>query len=126
MSEETRLLAYFVGTEVKGRISRRVLQENFRKNEHFLPPDTHTCLCVSRGKKCSFSRKFGVLCFLVTPALRFTLLPYCQGFCAVDERRFIAENLKCVRNENSSIQNKLASFFMSNTAQKMKFSIKDF
>ena len=30
---------------------------------------------VSVGKKCSFSGKFGVLCFLETPALRFALLP---------------------------------------------------
>ena len=27
-------------------------------------------------KKCSFFGKFGVLCFLVTPNLRFALLPY--------------------------------------------------
>ena len=41
---------------------------NFLKNEHFfLPPDTNTYVCVSRGKKCLFFRKFGGLCFLVTP-----------------------------------------------------------
>ena len=33
--------------KAKGRISKRVFQDNktrqiFRKNEHFLPPDTHT------------------------------------------------------------------------------------
>ena len=28
------------------------------------------------GKKCSFFGKFGVLCFIVTPVLRFALLPY--------------------------------------------------
>ena len=33
-------------------------------------------MCVSRGKKCSFFEKFGVLCFLATPVLRFALLPY--------------------------------------------------
>ena len=39
----------FVGNKAKGRISKRVLEENkacqinFPKNEHFLPPlDTHT------------------------------------------------------------------------------------
>ena len=32
--------------------------------------------CVSGGKKCSFFGKFGVLCFLETPVLRFALLPY--------------------------------------------------
>ena len=30
---------------------------------------------VSGGKKCSFFGKFGVLCFLETTVLRFTLLP---------------------------------------------------
>ena len=32
-----------------------------KKNEHFLLHDTHTHVCVSGGKKCSFIRKFGVL-----------------------------------------------------------------
>ena len=36
-----------VGNKAKERISKRVFQENkarqiFPKNEHFLPPDTHT------------------------------------------------------------------------------------
>ena len=26
--------------------------ENFRKNEYFLPPDMHMCVCVSWNKKC--------------------------------------------------------------------------
>ena len=30
----------------------------------------------SGGKKCSFFGKFGVLCFLETPVLKFALLPY--------------------------------------------------
>ena len=47
----------------------------FPKNKHFLPPDTHTHVCVSGGKKCSFFGNFGMLCFLETPILRFTLLP---------------------------------------------------
>ena len=33
-------------------------------------------LCVSGGKKRSFLGKFDVFCFLETPVLRFTLLPY--------------------------------------------------
>ena len=48
----------------------------FRQNEHFLLPDTHTYLCVSEGKKCSFFEKFGVLCFLVTSILKFALSSY--------------------------------------------------
>ena len=36
-----------IGNKAKGQISKRVFQEDkapqiFRKNEHFLPPDTHT------------------------------------------------------------------------------------
>ena len=46
---------------------------NFPKNEHFLPPDTHTYVCVSGGKKCSFFGKFSVLCFLETHVSRFAL-----------------------------------------------------
>ena len=64
----------------KGRISKQVTRiqsmPNFPKNEHFLPPDTHTYVCVSGGKKHSFFRKFGMLCILVTSVLRFALLPY--------------------------------------------------
>ena len=51
-----------VGNKAKGRISKRVFQENkarqiFRKNEHFLHPDTRTYVGVSGGKKFSFFRK---------------------------------------------------------------------
>ena len=37
-------------------------------------------VCVSVSKKCSFIRKFEVLCFLVTPILRFALLHYYWWF----------------------------------------------
>ena len=49
---------------------------NFPENKHILPPDTHTNVCISRGKKYSLFGKFGVLCFLVTSVLRFALLNY--------------------------------------------------
>ena len=42
----------------------------------FLPPDTHTYVCVSEGKKCSIFGKSGVPCFLVATVLRFILLSY--------------------------------------------------
>ena len=45
---------------------------NFPKNEHFLPPGTHTYVCVSEGKKCSFFGSFLLLRFEIQP---FTLLP---------------------------------------------------
>ena len=53
---------------------------NFPKKKNFLPPDTHRDVWVSGGKKCSFFGKFDVLCSLVTPVLRFTLLPYYRRF----------------------------------------------
>ena len=66
---------------LKGRSSKRAFHENkarqiFRKNEHFLPPDTSAYVYISEGKTCSFFGKFGVLCFLETPFSRFVLLPY--------------------------------------------------
>ena len=47
-----------------------------KKKRTFLHTDTHTYVCVSGGKKCSFFGKFGVICFLVTSVLRLTLLTY--------------------------------------------------
>ena len=57
-------------------LTRKQSTQNFPKNEHFLPPDMHTYVCVSGGKKGSIFGKFGMLCFLVTSVLRFALLPY--------------------------------------------------
>ena len=61
---------------LKTSVSRKQSTPNFPKIEHFLPPDTHTYVYVSGGKKCSFFGKFGVLYFLETPVFRFALLPY--------------------------------------------------
>ena len=41
---------------------------------------TRTYVCVLGGRKCSLFEKFGVLCFLVTPVLRFALLPYYRWY----------------------------------------------
>ena len=61
---------------IETAITRKESTPNFPKNEHFLSPDMHTYVCVSGGKKCLFFRKIGVLCFFVTPVLRFALLRY--------------------------------------------------
>ena len=70
----------FVRNKAKGEsqngVSRKQSTPDFPKNEYFLPPGTHMYVCVSGSKKCSFFGKFGVLCFLETPVLRFALLPY--------------------------------------------------
>ena len=72
--------------------------ECFKKTKyakHFLqpPPPFDACVCVSGGKKCSFFGKFGVLCFLETPTLRFVLLPYCLRFQCF---RQSSSHLKCL------------------------------
>ena len=59
---------------LKTELRRKQSTPNFSKNEHFLPPDAHTYVCVLGGKKCSVFGKFGVLCFPLTSVLRFTLL----------------------------------------------------
>ena len=61
---------------LKASVRRKQSTPNFPKNEHFLPPDKHAYVDVSKGKKCSFFGKLGVLCFLKRPVLRFALLPY--------------------------------------------------
>ena len=72
---------HFLGSKAKGRVSKRLLQENmasqiFRKT-NISYPMIRTRLCAyQEGKKWSFFGKFGVLFFLVTPVLRFLLLPF--------------------------------------------------
>ena len=56
--------------------SRKQCTSNFPQNRHFLPPDTHTHVCISENKKCLFCGKFDVFCFLEIPVLRFALSPY--------------------------------------------------
>ena len=70
------------GNKARGRISKRVFQENwarqiFRKTNIFL---RRTYVCISRGEKCSFFGKFEAPCFLRTPVLRFALLPYYRRY----------------------------------------------
>ena len=62
-----RAKSELVGNKAKGRISKRVFQEN----------KALTCayVCVSGGK-CLFFGKFGVLCFLETTVMSIALLPY--------------------------------------------------
>ena len=74
-----RLIGNYAGNKAKGRISKRVFQENkareiFRKT-NISYPATHTYVFVSGGKKCSFFGTVGVL-FLETPVLRSALLPH--------------------------------------------------
>ena len=54
------------------------LSNNIEDNVDSSPFNIAMRTCVYRARKCSFFEKFGVLCFLVTPVLRFALLPYCR------------------------------------------------
>ena len=43
---------FYCGTQTNTiGIIHLLLKQNLPKNQHFLPPDTHTYMCVSRGKK---------------------------------------------------------------------------
>ena len=75
-------LCFLVGNKAKGRILKQVFQENkahqiFRKT-NISYPLIHTRTCAYQGVRNVriFLGKFGVLCFLKKPALRFTLLIY--------------------------------------------------
>ena len=60
---------------------KKTKQAKFSEKQTFPTPwYTHTHMCVSGGKKCSFFGKFGFLWFLETLVLRFTLLPYYRRF----------------------------------------------
>ena len=66
-------MSEFVGNKVKGRFSKRVLQENktreiFRKNEHFLPSDTDTYVI-------SVCFLENLACFVFSYNLRFESYP---------------------------------------------------
>ena len=53
-------------------VTRKQSTPIISKNEHFLPPDTHTCVCVSEGNKYSFFfRK--IWCALFSGYLRFEI-----------------------------------------------------
>ena len=63
----------FVANKAKGQISKRVFQENIARQIFRKTKISYLCI---RGKKCSFSGKFAMLCFLEIPVLRFVVLPY--------------------------------------------------
>ena len=70
-----------VGNKAKGRISKRVLKENkarqISEKTNISYPLIRTGTCAYQGvRNVCFFGKFGVLCFLLTPVLRFALLPY--------------------------------------------------
>ena len=90
--EETSL---FVGNKAQRRIWKRVFQENKAK---FSEKRTFTYECVSGDKKRSLSGKFGLLCFLETPVLRFAYFPYYRLIVTQEETEISEDNFaKLVR-----------------------------
>ena len=70
------LVLQFVGNKAKRQISKRVFQES-KANKKFRKTNISYPL-IRTSTECLFFGNFGVLCFLETPVLRFTLLPYSQ------------------------------------------------
>ena len=113
----------FDGNKAKERISKQMFQEkqsmpNFLKNEHFLPPDTHTYVCLSGGKECSFFGKFGELCFSSNTRFEIRPFPFFPTFCLRHYRpTAIFGNWKPFKNDlmkNGLIRNiRLFSKFMT-------------
>ena len=72
-----------IGNKAKGRnlktgVTRKKSTQIFRKTD-FPYPLIRTRTCVYQGVRNVRFGKFSVLCFLVTPVLRFALLPYYRG-----------------------------------------------
>ena len=72
-----------------------MFQENKAK---FSEKRTFTYECVSGDKKRSLSGKFGLLCFLETPVLRFAYFPYYRRIVTQEETEISEDNFaKLVR-----------------------------
>ena len=68
---------------------------------------TRTYVCVCVRKKCLFFGKPGVLCFLVTPVLRFALLPYCRPIVERENQNTERpQSFQVCRNRKKTIVNK--------------------
>ena len=73
----------------------------FSEKTNISYPLIRACTCAYQwGKKCSFVKRFGVLCFLETPILRFALLPYYRCY-PVFMASQIEEDVKVHKVDNS-------------------------
>ena len=102
VSHESKLELNCASNNAKGRISKRVFQEDktrqiFRKTNISYPLiRTPTCA----PKKCLFFGKFRAICLLEMPVLRFTLLPYYRRL--ANSKRTIFSKTYCSTRLNSS------------------------
>ena len=99
-------LLYQCETFVKTDNFSRVSGEHDKFSEHFLPPNTHTYVCISGGKKCSFFGKLGMLALksaetvsfhkIATPGNQVKL--WCFMQCHCNKNTFIFHT--CIYNLN--------------------------
>ena len=61
------------GANLKTDVTRKQSMPNFPKNEHFLPSDTHTCVCVSGVRNVYFRKN---LCALFCWNNFFEICPF--------------------------------------------------
>ena len=87
MSSALGAVVIQIGSYISPVIRQKSESQNgcFKKTKHAKFFEKGTFLTpwyphVLEGKKCSFFGKFGVLCFLETPVLRFSVLPYYRWF----------------------------------------------
>ena len=100
--------------ESQNECYKKPKQIKFSKKRAFLTPWYAYARVRIRDKRSSFSGKFSVICFLVIPVLKFALLRY--------YRRLVTQKFKSTLEMEDSWKITHITF----TAQKMKFSIKDF
>ena len=85
---------------------------NSKKTKHHIFSEKRTFLTP---KKCSFFGEFGVLCFLVTPDLRFALLANCRRYItalnSVQIRSFFWSVFSYIQSECREIRSKKNSGF---------------
>ena len=95
------------------RFSKRVLQEN-KASKMFQKTN------ISWGRKCSFFGKFGVLCFLVTPVLKFAILPYSRQSSSHCPRKQKTDHLTHFRSIFPFKQRRTVAWNMSKVKHRTK------
>ena len=95
----------FVGNKVKGLISKRVLKEN-KAHQIFRKTNISYSLIHTRA----FFGKYGVLCFIIIPVLRFALLHYYRQLlysrrCSTLNHLFISKTSSSSQTEDDHLHN---------------------
>ena len=97
---------FFVGDEAKGRISKRVLQENKAPQISPTPPPPSPPVCVSGWQEMFVFRKIWRALFSCNTRFEirpFTLLPMGYDFCSKDQKlcqSFLEKVTKCASSKS--------------------------